>query len=119
MMDYVLVSQRFRSSVLDTRVYRETYLQSDHMLVVSRVRFKLRAKRCRTTPRVSHQSNPRRLSEEVVSTFQQHMDPLHPLQAQAYVHHPRKDLGRVSSISNCSAEESTSGVKRSRGGLGH
>ena len=34
MTDYVLASRRFCSSILDTRVYRETYLHFDHMLVV-------------------------------------------------------------------------------------
>ena len=34
MMDYVLVNRPFRTSILDTRVYRKTFLQSDHMLVV-------------------------------------------------------------------------------------
>ena len=40
-LNYVLVNRRFKSSDLDTRVFRETYLQSDHLLVVSRVRLKL------------------------------------------------------------------------------
>ena len=45
MLDYVLVNQRFRSSILDTSVYRKTHLQSDHRLVISKVRLKLKAKR--------------------------------------------------------------------------
>ena len=45
MLDYVLVSRGFRSSVLDTRVYRSTYLESDHELVVSTLHSKIRAKR--------------------------------------------------------------------------
>ena len=47
MLDYVLVSQQFRSSILDTRVYRKTNLESDHRLVVSKVRLKLKARRRR------------------------------------------------------------------------
>ena len=31
-LDYILVNHRFRSSILDTRVFRKTYLQSDHRL---------------------------------------------------------------------------------------
>ena len=45
MLDYVLVNRNFRTSVLDTRVYRSTYLESDHELVVSTLRYKIRAKR--------------------------------------------------------------------------
>ena len=50
MIDYVLVNNRFRTSVLDTRVFRSVYHQSDHELVVSSLRFKIKAKRCH--PRV-------------------------------------------------------------------
>ena len=35
MLDYVLVNYCFRSSVLDTRVYTNTYLQSDHRMEVT------------------------------------------------------------------------------------
>lgn len=52
MIDYVLVNKRFRTSVLDTRVYRSTFRESDHELVVSALRFKIKAKRRHTgTPR--------------------------------------------------------------------
>ena len=40
MLDYVLVSRRFRTSVLDTLVYHSTYLESDHELVVSTLCFR-------------------------------------------------------------------------------
>ena len=39
-LDYIVVNSHFRSSLLDT-----TYLQTDHQLVVSKVRMKLKAKR--------------------------------------------------------------------------
>ena len=42
MIDHVLVNKRFRTSVLDTRVYRSTFHESDHELVVSTLRFKSR-----------------------------------------------------------------------------
>ena len=44
-LDYVLVNQRFKSSVFNTRVFRKTYLQSDHRLVVARLRLKLKAEK--------------------------------------------------------------------------
>ena len=49
MIDYVLVKKRFRTSVLDTRVYRSTLHESDHELVVSSLRFKIKAKRRQTS----------------------------------------------------------------------
>ncbi|MDA8001968.1 MAG: reverse transcriptase domain-containing protein [Alphaproteobacteria bacterium] len=52
MIDYVLVNKRFRTSVMDTRVYRSTLHESDHELVVSSLRFKIKVKRRQT-------SNPR------------------------------------------------------------
>jgi len=47
MLDYVLVNRRFRTSVLDTRVYRDfsSFIDSDHELVVSTLRLKLRIQR--------------------------------------------------------------------------
>lgn len=42
------VNHWFKSCVLDTRVYRKIYLQSDHMLVVSNVRFKLKGRKRRS-----------------------------------------------------------------------
>ena len=46
LLDYVLVNHSFRSSVLDTRIYRATYLESDHELVISMLCFKIKTKRC-------------------------------------------------------------------------
>ena len=48
MIDYIFVSKRFRSSVLDTRVYHSTSHEYDHELVVSTFRFKIKVKRRRT-----------------------------------------------------------------------
>ena len=48
MIDYVLVNRRFPTSVLDTRVYRLTFHESDHKLIVSALRFKIKAKRRHT-----------------------------------------------------------------------
>ena len=48
MIDHVLVNKRFRTSVLDTRVYRSTFHESDHKLIVSTLRFKIKAKRRHT-----------------------------------------------------------------------
>ena len=55
MIDYVLVNRRFRTSVLDTRVYRSTLHESDHELVVSTLRFKIKAKR-RQASSLRHQT---------------------------------------------------------------
>ena len=67
MIDYVLVNHRFRSSVLDTRVYRSTYLQSDHELVVSSLRFKIKAK-CHK-PMRNTRPQTQSLSSDVVSSY--------------------------------------------------
>ena len=48
MIDHVLVNKRFRTSVLDTCVYRSTFHESDHELIVSTLRFKIKAKRRHT-----------------------------------------------------------------------
>ena len=74
MMDYVLVKHCFRSSVLDTRVYRKTYLQSDHRLVVSRVRLKLKAKRRRSQQEPRYQMDRRLLEEDHVQEFARVME---------------------------------------------
>ena len=42
MIDYVLVNRCFRTSILDTHVFRSTYVESDHELVVSTIRFKIK-----------------------------------------------------------------------------
>ena len=69
LLDYVLVNQKFRSSVLDTRVFRSTRLQSDHRLVVSKLRLKLKVKRKTLQPFVKYQLNPCLLMPEQVDTF--------------------------------------------------
>ena len=70
MIDYVIVNHRFRSSILDTRVFRGTFLQSDHMLVVSKLRFELKAKRHMMNKSEIQQTNPKKLSERHVREFQ-------------------------------------------------
>ena len=47
LLDYVLINRRFRSSVLDTRVFRDfsSYIDSDHELVASTICLKLRSQR--------------------------------------------------------------------------
>ena len=49
MIDYVLVNRRFRTSILDTRVFRSTYIDTDHELVISTIHFKIKAKRVQNT----------------------------------------------------------------------
>ena len=66
-IDYVLVSARFRSSVLDTRVYREVQHHSDHELVVSTFRLKIKAKRRRCLHPPPRQS--KHLPSDSVSAF--------------------------------------------------
>ena len=74
LLDYVLINHFFRSSVLDTRVYRKTYLQSDHRLVVSRVRLKPRAKRRRSQQEPRYQTDRRLLKEDHVQEFARVME---------------------------------------------
>lgn len=40
-IDFILVNRKFRNSILDSRVYRGNHLQSDHSLVVAKIRVKL------------------------------------------------------------------------------
>ena len=68
-LDYVLVNQRFITSILDTRVYRKTHLQSDHRLVISKVRLKLKAKRRRMQMEPRYQVDPRCLEDQQVEEF--------------------------------------------------
>ena len=70
MLDYVLVSQQFCSSILDTRVYRKTNLESDHRLVVSKVRLKLKARRKRAQRYPRHQVDARYLEDQQMVEFQ-------------------------------------------------
>ena len=67
MLDYVLINRRFRSSVLDTRVYRSVYLESDHELVVSTLSFKIKVKRCQPKRGPLHQTQS--LPSDVKSVF--------------------------------------------------
>ena len=68
MIDYVLIGAKFHSSILDTRVYRGVHHITDHELVVSTLRFKIKAKRHQC-----HHSSPplqtKHLSREVVASF--------------------------------------------------
>lgn len=52
-IDHLAINCKWRTSLLDTRVFREADIGSDHMLVVGRLRLKLR--------RVSKESTRRRL----------------------------------------------------------
>ena len=67
MIDYVLISAKYQSSILDTRVYCGVHHQSDHELVVSTLRFKIKAKRrqCHQTPTRQTKYLPR----DIVPTF--------------------------------------------------
>ena len=69
MLDYVLVNQRFKTSILDTRVYCRTHFQSDHRLVISKVRLKLKAKRRRVQMEPRYQVDPRCLEDQQVEEF--------------------------------------------------
>ena len=68
-LDYALVNRRFRSSVLDTRVFRQTYLQSDHRLVVTTVRFKILARRTGRGQRPTPIPHPKLLTAEQRERF--------------------------------------------------
>ena len=70
MLDYVLVSQQYHSFILDTRVYRKTNLESDHRLVVSKVRLNLKARRRRAQLYPRHQVDTRYLEDQQVVEFQ-------------------------------------------------
>ena len=79
MMDYVLVTRHFHTCVLDTPVYRSTFHESDHELVVSALRFKIKAKRRHTgSPRyqtmnvsTSHQAGYQSVLAESFHKFDQ------------------------------------------------
>lgn len=79
-IDYVLVTAKYRSSVLDTcaRVYRGAHHHSDHELVVSTLRFKVKAKRCQCQYSPLHQTKC--LPQDVVFSF-------HTSLADAYDNH--------------------------------
>ena len=67
LIDLVLVKRKFRSSLLDTRVFWCTHHQSDHELVISTIRFKIKTKRlhCKTSSHNQTQDLPR----DVVMSF--------------------------------------------------
>ena len=64
--EYILVKHHFPSFVLDTRVLRKTYLESDHRLLVSKLRLKLKVRRKRTKQSRWRQVNARLLSNQQV-----------------------------------------------------
>ena len=69
-IDYILVNRRFRSSILDTRVYRSVLHESDHELVVSTLRFKIKTKRRQST--VPHRQTTN-LHADIKSDFRTHL----------------------------------------------
>ena len=70
MIDFALVNQRFRSSVLHTRVKRNarSFIDSDHQLVVCKVRLKLRTKIRR--PRCNIDSDRLAHDKDTATAFQ-------------------------------------------------
>ena len=69
MLDYILLNHHFRFSILDTRVCRKTYLQTDHCLVVSRVWLNYKAKWRRAQQEPTPQTDRRLLAEHHVQDF--------------------------------------------------
>ena len=69
-IDYILVNRRFRSSILDTRVYRSVLHESDHELVVSTLRFKIKTKCHQST--VPHRQTTN-LHADIKSDFRTHL----------------------------------------------
>ena len=80
LIDLVLVNRKFRSSLLDTLVFRCTHHQSDHELVISTIRFKIQTKRlhCKTSSHIQTQDLPR----DVMMSFQSTL-----LDANSTIHH--------------------------------
>ena len=91
MIDLVLVNRKFRSSLLDTRVFRCTHHQSDHELVISTIRFKIKTKRlhCKTSSHIQTQD----LSRDGVMSFQSTV-----LDAHSIIHHTASASPGVESI---------------------
>ena len=91
LIDLVLVNRKFRSSLLDTRVFRCTHHQSDHELVISTIRFKIKTKRlhCKTSSHIQTQDLPR----DVVMSFQSTL-----LDAHSTIHHTASAFPGVESI---------------------
>ena len=69
-IDYVLVNRRFRTTILDTRVYRSVLHDSDHELVVSTLRFKIKTRRCQV---IASRRQTTNLSADLKSQFRSHL----------------------------------------------
>ena len=57
MIDYALVNRRFCTSILDTHVFRSTYVKSDHKLVISTIISKIKAKHVQNTGLMKRQTS--------------------------------------------------------------
>ena len=80
-IDHTITRRRDIKSVLDTRVYRGADVDSDHRLMVSKLRFRFRKPIKHTQPKRFHPGPL--LSEEGRATFQQSMQ--HPLSSHAHI----------------------------------
>ena len=69
-IDYILVNRRFRSSILDTRVYRSVLHESDHELVVSTLHVKIKTKHRQST--VPHRQTTN-IHADIKSDFRTHL----------------------------------------------
>ena len=68
-LDYILMNRQFCTSVLDTRVYRNTHLDSHHRLLVSKLRLKLRARCSMAQQHPRPQVDSRYLNQQQVDDF--------------------------------------------------
>ena len=68
-IDHVLISKRFRNSVRDTRVYRSADLGSDHHLVCTTIKLRLRRPRGRRNARRVKYETSRLGNEDVLRAF--------------------------------------------------
>ena len=69
-IDYVLVNRRFRTTILDTRVYHSVLHDSDHELVVSTLRFKIKTRRRQV---IASRRQTTNLSADLKSQFRSHL----------------------------------------------
>ena len=69
-IDYILVNRHYRSSILDTWVYRSVLHESDHALVVSTLHFKIKTKCHQSTVPHRQTSN---LCADFKSDFRTHL----------------------------------------------
>ena len=67
MIDYVHISAKYRSSSLDTHVYRKVHHQSDHELIVSTLRFKIKTDASGNSPSLPRKKEADWITEEVRS----------------------------------------------------